>query len=469
MRRAVPHFVAAAASLAPLSRASVGIGLRRHSGSSAPTEAQQTALLEHYAMGLREILAETDNLSAPAVVDRLRALRERAPVALERPFWGAQFLAMAFGHEMGFAAANPPALRAIFDLAAAAAERGLVPFQSVRAAHGQLKQLGLLTCDVVDPPWSAAAPRSALDRDDETKNAERPVTAWSLFASARFRAAASELARALEADGVAVVDGALGERHATAVGSALRAFRERERRRFQPGALDRTGRSNAGARGDVVAWLAGDEGLAASAARRRGERGETRRTDTTTTTTTTDTKRVKKARDAAVGSRAVPPLAFPDSSSDAVLGETSVLTAGVVAQWARSCLGSHLLASLPRGTLLPTDAYVANAMLSAYAPGAPGFVPHTDCASPSDPRRVTAIYYPARGETPPRGADLGGELVIRPRDSVSARRRTLEPRGDRLVAFWSDEVEHEVRGVKRSAREERLAVSFWFLKPPTAR
>ena len=118
-------------------------------------------------MGLREILAETDNLSAPAVVDRLRALRERAPVALERPFWGAQFLAMAFGHEMGFAAANPPALRAIFDLAATAAERGLVPFQSVRAAHGQLKQLGLLTCDVVDPPWSAAAPRSALDRDDE--------------------------------------------------------------------------------------------------------------------------------------------------------------------------------------------------------------------------------------------------------------------------------------------------------------
>ena len=415
-------------------------------------------------MGLREILAETENLSDPAVVDRLHALRERAPVALERPFWGAQFLAAAFGHEMGFAAANPPALRAIFDLGVAAAERGLVPFQSVRAAHGQLKQLGLLSCDVVDPPWSAA-PRE----DGAADEPEPPVTAWSLFASARFRAAASELARGLEADGVAVVDDALGERHAAAVAAALRTFRRSESDAFRPGALDRTGRSNAGARGDVVAWLAGDEGLAASAARRRGERGETRRTDTTTTTTTTDTKRVKKARDAAVGSRAVPPLAFPDSSSDAVLGETSVLTAGVVAQWARSCLGSHLLASLPRGTLLPTDAYVANAMLSAYAPGAPGFVPHTDCASPSDPRRVTAIYYPARGETPPRGADLGGELVIRPRDSVSARRRTLEPRGDRLVAFWSDEVEHEVRGVKRSAREERLAVSFWFLKPPTAR
>jgi Rps23 Pro-64 3,4-dihydroxylase Tpa1-like proline 4-hydroxylase len=26
-------------------------------------------------------------------------------------------------------------------------------------------------------------------------------------------------------------------------------------------------------------------------------------------------------------------------------------------------------------------------------------------------------------------------------------------------------VEHEVLGVKRTAREERLALSFWFLKP----
>ena len=393
-------------------------------------------------MGLREILAETDNLADPAVVDRLHTLRERAPVALERPFWGAQFLAVAFGHELGFAAASPPALRAIFDLGVAAAERGLVPFQSVRAAHGQLKQLGLLTCDVVDPPWSAAAPRSALDRDDETTNAERPVTAWSLFASARFRAAASELARGLEADGVAVVDDALGERHAAAVAAALRTFRRRESDAFRPGALDRNGGANAGARGDVVAWLAGDEGLASMNANPNPK-------------TETKTKR-----------------AFATNAGDAAVDATppsrrrrAEITAGVVAQWMRSCLGSHLLASLPPGTLLPEDAYAANAMLSAYAPGAPGFVPHTDCASPSDPRRVTAVYYPARDET--RGDD-GGELLIRPRDADASRRRVLEPRGDRLVAFWSDEVEHEVRGVKRSAREERLAVSFWFLKPPTA-
>jgi hypothetical protein len=411
------------------------------SGSSAPTEAQQTALLEHYAMGLREILAETENLSDPAVVDRLHALRERAPVALERPFWGAQFLAMAFGHELGFAAANPPALRAIFDLGVAAAERGLVPFQSVRAAHGQLKQLGLLSCDVVDPPWSAAAreTETEVDAADAPTRAERSVTAWSLFASARFRAAASELARGLQADGVAVVDDALGERHAVAVAAALRTFRETETNAFSPGALDRTGRSNAGARGDVIAWLAGDEGLAVQTPpASRFAFGETARTSR-------------------------PP---PD------------VTAGVVAQWMRSCLGSHLLASLPAETLLPADAYAANAMLSAYAPGAPGFVPHTDRSSPSDPRRVTAVYYPARERVEDRatpgsaekgkgssgrlGGD-GGELVLRPSDADA--RRVVEPCGDRLVAFWSDEVEHEVLGVRSDAREERLALSFWFLKP----
>ena len=72
-------------------------------------------------MGLRGILASTDHLEDPSVLRRLRALRDDAPVALEHPFWGAQFLAMAFGHELGFASAHPPALRSIFNLAAAAA------------------------------------------------------------------------------------------------------------------------------------------------------------------------------------------------------------------------------------------------------------------------------------------------------------------------------------------------------------
>ena len=31
--------------------------------------------------------------------------------------------------------------------------------------------------------------------------------------------------------------------------------------------------------------------------------------------------------------------------------------------------------------------------------------------------------------------------------------------------FYSDEVEHEVRGVREGVDGERLALSFWFLKP----
>tara|TARA_B110000114_G_C14835393_1_gene294407 strand:- start:23 stop:439 length:417 start_codon:yes stop_codon:yes gene_type:complete len=135
----------------------------------------------------------------------------------------------------------------------------------------------------------------------------------------------------------------------------------------------------------------------------------------------------------------------------------------------RSCLGEYLIESLPPNTLAPSDAYVTNAMLSVYTPGAPGFVPHTDCFGTDDLRRVTAVYYP--NQTWAEGCETdcenenayGGELVLRPNDL--AKRRVVAPKGDRLVAFWSDEVEHEVLGVKKNARAERLAVSFWFLKP----
>jgi Rps23 Pro-64 3,4-dihydroxylase Tpa1-like proline 4-hydroxylase len=45
----------------------------------------------------------------------------------------------------------------------------------------------------------------------------------------------------------------------------------------------------------------------------------------------------------------------------------------------------------------------------------------------------------------------------------------VSPRGDRLVVFYSDEVEHEVVGVSEGAGRERLALSFWYLKPPPGR
>ena len=86
------------------------------------------------------------------------------------------------------------------------------------------------------------------------------------------------------------------------------------------------------------------------------------------------------------------------------------------------------------GTLLASDGYVANAMLSVYRPGAPGFVPHTDHCGPSDPRRITAVYYPNSSSWPEAA---GGQFVLWPRDS---RRREVAPVGDRLVVFYSDEV-----------------------------
>ena len=233
------------------------------SSASAVSEESQGRLLEHYAAGLRGILAEADDLADPALVSRLRALRDDAPVRLEHPFWGAPFLAIAFGHELGFAAAHPPALRAVFNLAVAAAERGLVPFHAVRSAHAQLRSLGLLTCDRVDPPPPPPRP-SAGDDDARPSSAAPPRLAspWELFASARLRDAAATLAEGLSARGYAVVDDALGPRLAATARSAAKAHRGLFPDRFIPGELDATGRSDPAARGDVVAWLAGDEGTA---------------------------------------------------------------------------------------------------------------------------------------------------------------------------------------------------------------
>ena len=53
--------------------------------ASATSDESQQRLFEHYAMGLRGILASTDSLEDPSVMRRLRALRDDAPVALEHP------------------------------------------------------------------------------------------------------------------------------------------------------------------------------------------------------------------------------------------------------------------------------------------------------------------------------------------------------------------------------------------------
>ena len=58
-------------------------------------------------MGLRGILASTENLDDARLADKLRALRRDAPVKLEYQFWGAQFLAMAFGRECAMCTHHP--------------------------------------------------------------------------------------------------------------------------------------------------------------------------------------------------------------------------------------------------------------------------------------------------------------------------------------------------------------------------
>ena len=427
------------------------------SSASAVSEESQGRLLEHYAAGLRGILAEADDLADPALVSRLRALRDDAPVRLEHPFWGAPFLAIAFGHELGFAAAHPPALRAVFNLAVAAAERGLVPYHAVRSAHAQLRSLGLLTCDRVDPPPPPPRPATADDAPPASAAPPRLASPWELFASARLRDAAATLAEGLSARGYAVVDDALGPRLAATARSAAKAHRGLFPDRFIPGELDATGRSDPAARGDVVAWLAGDEGTAREErARASGGGGGGGGDDDD------DDDDARAMRRSATGS----------SSESSASASASVLlpdpppaaSAGALAQLMRSGLSQYLVERLPRADeLAPPETYASNAMLSAYAPGAPGFAPHRDHCGPSDPRRVTAVYYPNGDGWGDDGSGWGGELVLFP-SGRGGERRALAPRGDRLVAFWSDEVEHEVLPVREDAGEERLALSFWFLR-----
>lgn len=78
-------------------------GPRPRAFSSSISDDHQERLFEHYAVGLRGILASVENLDDAKLAGKLRELRDDAPVELACKFWGAQFLAMAFGHEAGLA------------------------------------------------------------------------------------------------------------------------------------------------------------------------------------------------------------------------------------------------------------------------------------------------------------------------------------------------------------------------------
>ena len=166
------------------------------------------------------------------------------------------------------------------------------------------------------------------------------------------------------ARGSAVVDGALGPRLAEAASAALT-------RHVTPSgicsrvAVGPDGTGDASTRGDIISWISGDEG--ADEALRLG---------------------------AGIWGGHVP------GSSEGLLGRCppAVVSPGAVAQMFRSCLSDHVISAMPAGVLMSSDNYVTNAMMSVYAPGAPGFVPHTDHCGGHDLRRVTAVHPASNGD-----------------------------------------------------------------------
>ena len=406
---------------------------------------------------MRGILAEADDLADPALVSRLRALRDDAPVRLEHPFWGAPFLAIAFGHELGFAAARPPR----------SAPCSISPSPPRSAASCRTTPCGPRTPSS-DPSASSRAtastdppppPRPSADDDARRASAAPPRLAspWELFASARLRDAAATLAEGLSARGYAVVDDALGPRLAATARSAAKAHRGLFPDRFIPGELDATGRSDPAARGDVVAWLAGDEGTAREERARAnggGGGGGGGGDDD-------DDDDARAMRRSATGSSsessasASASLLLPDPPPAA--------SAGALAQLMRSGLSQYLVERLPRADeLAPPETYASNAMLSAYAPGAPGVRPAQGPLRALGPAAGHGgVLSQWRGMV---GRRRAGELVLFPsgRGGVREARARAEGRSARRVL--------ERRGGARGAAGARGrgggAVGALLLVPP---
>lgn len=93
---------------------------------------------------------------------------------------------------------------------------------------------------------------------------------------------------------------------------------------------------------------------------------------------------------------------------------------------------------------------VFDVQLARYAGDGAGYARHRDAFHGGDSRIVTAIYY----LNPEWRDEDGGALRVHLRGGA----RDIEPRLDRLVAFFSDAVEHEVLPTAR----ERLAVTAWY-------
>ena len=140
-----------------------------------------------------------------------------------------------------------------------------------------------------------------------------------------------------------------------------------------------------------------------------------------------------------------------------VLGtERGLPLIGALTQLLRTAFLDELRAALPPAVqLLHPKQFMGQGMLAVYGPGSDGFRRHRDNSGAGDIRKVSLVYY-----LNPRWAPAdGGQLLLsppgRPGEAVAA-----DPVADRLVAFWSDAVPHEVAPVGPAA-PERIAVSFW--------
>ncbi|GAB5356881.1 hypothetical protein AAMO2058_000326600 [Amorphochlora amoebiformis] len=137
-------------------------------------------------------------------------------------------------------------------------------------------------------------------------------------------------------------------------------------------------------------------------------------------------------------------------------GEPPLVAAFV--QILRETVGEAIAEGFPDAKIAGRLNACADAMYAIYPPGGSGFVKHLDYSGGEDLRCMSAVYY--LSSIDPKH---GGSLLLYPKNS---KQITISPKKDRLVLFWSREVEHEVLPLKESSPEFREAISYWYLKEP---
>jgi len=293
------------------------------------------------------------------------------------------------------------------NIATKCADIGLLPLHSVRNTYVRVREVleshGATTA--IDALTKCAGERIEQSNPMRVED----VTPWTLTRNdptldAKIVTACMDV----KSRGFAIIDGALGEPNATAVGTALARHANQTKAKFTKGELDQSERHVLGdvvvdkIRDDSITWLTGDE-----------------------------------------------------------MYEGGLV--GAFSQFMRVTMLNPLHLALGGYTVLaPVDSYISNTMLSVYEPGARGFVSHVDNMGPHmDPRALTAVYYPTSS-----APNEGGALALFPDDPERIVRIT--PTADRLVLFSSARVPHAVESRSLDATSMRLAASFWYIGDPNA-